>query len=327
MEATVEGLAVRVRDVEIALVLARELKAAAGRDVDASLRLEQLREVFGAEGLEPAERARIQTALQMAGLEPRPSLLDVDPSEPIRFAVDGTETARENEADAPAEEAPPVATNGHAPVEVQKEEPEPPVEESEEAAAPDEPGEPEAAPAPEPQAPAAELEAARPLRPALLLAAAAVPVLVASFAGWLFGLAFVALSLVAVGLVREARSMRTVLLATLAVTAASLAVSIVLAAFDDNGGSTASKPVSSRPAAPAPPAKAPKPAPKQPAAVKHPAKKKKPSAHKPPARKPARRHAAHKRSRAHARAHHSRSKRRHRRHDDTSGLVLVPPQQ
>ena len=92
MEATLEGLAaVRVRDVEIALVLAREMKSASDRNVDASLRLEQLREVFGAETLDQAERARIQTALQMAGLEPVPSLLEADPEEPIRFAVDGSE--------------------------------------------------------------------------------------------------------------------------------------------------------------------------------------------------------------------------------------------
>src|SRR3954469_23273006 len=88
MQATLEGLAVvRVRDVEIALVLAREMKAAAERDVDASLRLLQLQEVFGAESLDRAERARIQTALQMAGLEPFPSLLEADPSAPIRFGA------------------------------------------------------------------------------------------------------------------------------------------------------------------------------------------------------------------------------------------------
>src|SRR5919202_2356206 len=91
MQATLEGLAaVRVRDVEIALVLAREMKGAAERSVDASLRLEQLQEGFGAESLDSGERARIQTALQMAGLDPRPSLLEADPAEPIRFAVDGT---------------------------------------------------------------------------------------------------------------------------------------------------------------------------------------------------------------------------------------------
>ena len=77
----------KVRDLEIALVLAREMKAAAERSVDASLRLDQLQEVFGVQELDGAERARIQTALQMAGLEPFPSLLDADPSEPIRFGA------------------------------------------------------------------------------------------------------------------------------------------------------------------------------------------------------------------------------------------------
>jgi hypothetical protein len=78
---------VRVRDLEIALVLAREMKAAAERSVDASLRLDQLQEVFGVEELDRAERARIQTALQMAGLEPFPSLLEAEPSAPIRFGA------------------------------------------------------------------------------------------------------------------------------------------------------------------------------------------------------------------------------------------------
>src|SRR3954462_9648993 len=80
-------MSVRVRDLEIALVLAREMKAAAERSVDASLRLDQLQEVFGVEELDRAERARIQTALQMAGLEPFPSLLEADPSEPISFGA------------------------------------------------------------------------------------------------------------------------------------------------------------------------------------------------------------------------------------------------
>jgi chemotaxis protein histidine kinase CheA len=80
-------MSVRVRDLEIALVLAREMKAAAARSVDASLRLDQLQEVFGVESLDRTERARIQTALQMAGLEPFPSLLEADPAEPIRFGA------------------------------------------------------------------------------------------------------------------------------------------------------------------------------------------------------------------------------------------------
>ena len=86
-------MAVRVRDLEIALVLAREMKAAAERSVDASLRLDQLQEVFGVQELDRAERARIQTALQMAGLEPFPSLLEADPSEPIRFGASKTAVA------------------------------------------------------------------------------------------------------------------------------------------------------------------------------------------------------------------------------------------
>src|ERR671916_59373 len=103
MEATLEGLAaVRVRDVEIALVLAREMKAAAERDVEASLRLEQLPEGFGAADLDRAERARNQTALEMAGLAPQPSLLGADPAEPIRFELEGVTPGSGGSAPAPA---------------------------------------------------------------------------------------------------------------------------------------------------------------------------------------------------------------------------------
>jgi hypothetical protein len=98
-------MSVRVRDLEIALVLAREMKAAAARSVDASLRLDQLQEVFGVERLDQAERARIQTALQMAGLEPFPSLLQADPTEPIRFgAAQAAVTAERAVPDEPAVE-------------------------------------------------------------------------------------------------------------------------------------------------------------------------------------------------------------------------------
>jgi hypothetical protein len=100
-------MSVRVRDLEIALVLAREMKAAAARSVDASLRLDQLQEVFGVERLDRAERARIQTALQMAGLEPFPSLLEADPTEPIRFgASQGAVTAERAIPPEPNEAAP-----------------------------------------------------------------------------------------------------------------------------------------------------------------------------------------------------------------------------
>src|SRR3954452_19418753 len=101
---TPRGMSVRVRDLEIALVLAREMKAAAARSVDASLRLDQLQEVFGVERLDQAERARIQTALQMAGLEPFPSLLQADPTEPIRFgAAQAAVTAERAIPDEPEE--------------------------------------------------------------------------------------------------------------------------------------------------------------------------------------------------------------------------------
>src|SRR5689334_2089721 len=79
------------------------MKDAAARDVDASLRLEQLKEVFGADDLDAGERARIQTALQMAGLEPRPSLLEAGADEPIRFEVSADDAAP---AAAPAGQAP-----------------------------------------------------------------------------------------------------------------------------------------------------------------------------------------------------------------------------
>src|SRR2546421_10691244 len=77
------------------MVLAREMKAAAARSVDASLRVEQLQEVFGVTKLDGTERARIQTALQMAGLEPQPSLLDADPGTAIRFGLAGEQPAAE----------------------------------------------------------------------------------------------------------------------------------------------------------------------------------------------------------------------------------------
>jgi hypothetical protein len=114
-------MSVRVRDLEIALVLAREMKAAAERSVDASLRLDQLQEVFGVQELDRAERARIQTALQMAGLEPFPSLLEAEPSEPIRFGASKTAVAASAGAatSPPPPPAPPPAAEGPAEDEAQ----------------------------------------------------------------------------------------------------------------------------------------------------------------------------------------------------------------
>src|SRR3954447_16696672 len=105
-------MAVRVRDLEIALVLAREMKAAAERSVDASLRLDQLQEVFGVQELDRAERARIQTALQMAGLEPVPSLLEAQPREPIRWGAPTAAVAARAEA-ATSPPRPPVPPPAH----------------------------------------------------------------------------------------------------------------------------------------------------------------------------------------------------------------------
>lgn len=77
-------MAVRVRDLEVALVLAREARSAAGQP---SLRADQLRQLFGADELDEHERARIQAALEMAGVEPQPSLLSADAEGPVRFAA------------------------------------------------------------------------------------------------------------------------------------------------------------------------------------------------------------------------------------------------
>jgi hypothetical protein len=388
---------VRVRDVEIALVLAREMKDAAARDVEASLRLEQLKEVFGAADLDAGERARIQTALQMAGLEPSPSLLEADPSAPIRFTVTGEEAPAPVPAasvEAPAEERPefptvgeffgrfrrkkrrgedtvdadagepvvedadadagveepeveeqpePEPLNGHVEVEtnghhvdlldevalpphdtatpsdfgasaetidfddprVEEElfyadeeewEDEEESEDAEEDADTDadagelelEPefefdAEPE--PEPEPAPVVAEEPAPAGARveelAALLVPLVAVPVLIASLAGWTFGLPFVALSLIATGFLagrragflstlRSSAAARTILKATLLVTAASAAVAIVLAnvGSGDGGADEPRQPATKKPAA------TPAPAPEKPKAEKPKAKPK-----------------------------------------------------
>src|SRR4051812_9458447 len=85
-ESRLDG-AVSIRDLEVAVVLAREMSAASSRAVEASLRADQIQEVFGAAALDDAERARIQTALEMAGLRPTPSLLEVEAGGAVRFAM------------------------------------------------------------------------------------------------------------------------------------------------------------------------------------------------------------------------------------------------
>lgn len=354
----------RVRDLEIALVLAREMKAAAARSVDASLRLDQLQEVFGVEELDRTERARIQTALQMAGLEPFPSLLEADPAEPIRFgaakvaapAGAGASASAEPPAHEPPAEAPPTFPTvgqfarskfgrsrrarrgdndhgaGHAPpplpelppedeleaedVEVPEKVAEPEVTQVHEqvpdavAAEPVEAHEPEAETAVQPELEAeAELEAepveaqepepdsedereyiplvppeeveppvtgygahAAPAEPepvaaqpparsdelvVALLPAVAIPVIITSIAGWRFGLPFVALSVIATGVLRGRRSgAATVLATTAVVTVLSVVASVVLASVGKDSSSSNTE----KAATPAKPTGAAKPA-------------------------------------------------------------------
>jgi hypothetical protein len=441
---------VRVRDVEIALVLAREMKGAAERSVDASLRLAQLKEVFGAQNLDRAERARIQTALQMAGLEPRPSLLEADPDEPIRFAVEGTAdatqttavaapaqpgeqqaefptvgeffrrvrgkrkhragqeqvttatqvpveppraemtevevepeaepeaeaaveepVAEERPADEPVLEGPTleaplaeepvveepvpepvvdesaaedypngeVTTNGHAhldfdgggllddavlpphdtatpadfgasaetvdyenaEVEVEAEAEAPPVDETVVAAIVEHPEADHYVP---------EYHEVQPETggwpsPVWLFAAVAVPVVIASFAGWAFGLAFVALGLVATGLLRHAR-LKSVLWAGAAVTAASLVVSVVLSGLDSGGGddaTTTKPPAAEKPAEPPKSETPAKEKPEEPARDKSSQPDEKPKANKP----------------------EKKREPKPKPDEETEGLILVPP--
>ena len=89
-------------------------------------------------------------------------------------------------------------------------------------------------------------------RPALLFAAAAVPVVIASFAGWAFGLAFVALGLIATGFLRNAR-LATVLKAGAVVTALSLGASVLLANLESDDADTTSEPAPTEQAEPEPP--------------------------------------------------------------------------
>jgi hypothetical protein len=78
---------VTVRDLEVAQVLAREVKAAAARSAGASLRADQIKLLFCASELDAAERERIQAALEMVGLDPQPSLLEVDGDAPVAFVA------------------------------------------------------------------------------------------------------------------------------------------------------------------------------------------------------------------------------------------------
>jgi hypothetical protein len=106
--------AVRVGDLEVAMVLANEFRSASGR---VSLTLAQLQAVFGAAYLDSGERERIDAALEAAGIRTEPSVLDAHPDEALVFTIDGSGAGDGNGrrfARAPAA-APPVASTPSLP--------------------------------------------------------------------------------------------------------------------------------------------------------------------------------------------------------------------
>ena len=214
------GGAVSIRDLEVAVVLAREMSAASSRAVEASLRADQIQEVFGAAALDDPERVRIQTALEMAGLRPTPSLLEVEPDGAVRFAVNNEpapspsqQPAKPGHADSPpAEEAAsPPAKRSEFPTVTEfakttfarlrgRERPATP-------AAGGANGASAAAPAAATPAPAAGATPAPDAGGAprldqlisVLIPAIALPVVVTTMLGWLFGLPFIALGVILSG--------------------------------------------------------------------------------------------------------------------------------
>jgi hypothetical protein len=150
--------AVRVGDLEIAMVLAKELRTTPGTP---SLTLGQLRAVFGATQLDSAERERIDAALEAAGLHAEPSVLHAHPGEALAFRVAGN-----GDAGGRASPGRRFARTVQAP--------------ATEAAAPAAPGGRGSV--------------------AAVVAGVLLPVLFTSVAGWRFGLAFVAFTAIAAGL-------------------------------------------------------------------------------------------------------------------------------
>jgi hypothetical protein len=249
-ESRVDG-AVSIRDLEVAVVLAREMSAASSRAVEASLRADQIQEVFGAAALDDVERVRIQTALEMAGLRPTPSLLEVEVGGAVRFAVNAGAPA----PSAPAEPGAPQAPAAAPPRRTEF----PTVAEFARTAlarirGPKAPP-PAAGPAANGTAPAASAPTPIPDAPgaarldqlaSILIPAVALPVVVTSLLGWIFGLPFIALGLIVsartiaqaraagattgVGpVIRSSEAARTALKGIAAVTAAAFVVAIVLA--------------------------------------------------------------------------------------------------
>ena len=84
--------AVRVGDLEIAMVLAKEFRSIPGRP---SLTLVQLQAAFAAGNLDSEARERIDAALEAAGVHAEPSVLQAHPDEALVFSVnDGERPAR-----------------------------------------------------------------------------------------------------------------------------------------------------------------------------------------------------------------------------------------
>ena len=211
--------AVRVGDLEVAMVLARELRPVAGRQ---SLTLGQLQHAFGVSRLDGPGRERIDAALAAAGMQADPSVLEAHPDEPLAFAFAGgggpapNGLARRRFARTAAESGLP----GRLPVK---------------PAAPEARTESRAEPAAAPVEP--EAAAGAPALPvAAILAGIAVPVVLASVIGWRFGVAFAGFGAVAAGFLLARpdpgvllRSGRTFLLAVAGLSLLSLLSALALA--------------------------------------------------------------------------------------------------
>ena len=197
--------AVKVGDLEIAMVLARELRSIAGRP---SLTLGQLQQAFAVSRLDSPARERIDAALGAAGMHADPSVLEAHPDEPLSFAFAGGGPAPNGLARRRFERS-------HS-----------------------------ASPAPRSPAREVELPPAEPEVPAsgpsppvaAVLTGVALPVLLASVAGWRFGVAFAGFGAITAGFLLSRpdpgvllRSGRTFLLAITGLCVLSLLGAVALA--------------------------------------------------------------------------------------------------
>ena len=203
--------AVKVGDLEVAMVLARELRSMAGRP---SLTLGQLQHAFAVSRLDTPARERIDAALGAAGMHADPSVLEAHPDEPLAFAFAGGGPAPSGLARRRFERKHVAALAR------------PPSSRSVESPAP------EPAPSPAPTPPAAASSPAV----ASILTGVALPVLLASVAGWRFGVAFAGFGAIAAGFLLSRsdpgallRSGRTFLLAIAGLCVLSLLGAVALA--------------------------------------------------------------------------------------------------